>query len=450
MTSSMMELALVVVGILVAMLWLVYGRRDRESDPKRADETHPLITAAKEGDLDGLRKLLESGVPIDIQDSSGRTALHVAAAFGHKNVVQHLLHQGAEVSSRDSSGSTPLLFAAWHGHGQIARLLLDSGAQPNEGPESKDEAGRTYTDLPLEVAAVHGDLDLVKALVEKGADVNAHGGLDNASIHGGRTALMAAAGNGHLDVVESLLSKGANIEAVTSGGQTALMAAADEGHLDVVEFLLSTGAVVNAENNYGETALTLALKTPLSEVADCLIDHGATERRDNEHVPPWRAKKPNVTLIRACRAGNVPLLVQLLEDGADVNGRDENGDTPLVAVLTPPSPKEWLTKPGLAKLLTTLRILIDWGAYVNAVDANGRTPLMRVVQMMVSRASSGHREGYSWKLHRIFLGIVHALMENGASPSLADHTGMTPLDVAAGAYLPDLMQLLTQYDSSTS
>nr|GMD38336.1 integrin-linked protein kinase 1-like [Ipomoea batatas] len=75
-----------------------------------------LMYSANEGDLEGMKELLESGTSVNFRDIDGRTALHVAACQGHRDVVELLLGNGAEVNVEDRWGSTgTFCIASWRG-----------------------------------------------------------------------------------------------------------------------------------------------------------------------------------------------------------------------------------------------------------------------------------------------------------------------------------------------
>jgi hypothetical protein len=97
-------------------------------------------------------------------------------------------------------------------------------------------------------AASNGHVDCVAALIDSGADVDAH------ESYGGRTALMLAAAEGYVGMVELLLDKGADIDAASNLKDTALMAAARNGHVDVAVALLDRGADIDATDDDGKTA----------------------------------------------------------------------------------------------------------------------------------------------------------------------------------------------------
>ena len=132
-----------------------------------------------------------------------------------------LIRSGANVNEADANGSTPLMTACRWADLAMVKLLLANGANANQPRTAK---GRT----PLMVAcAYYSGILITKALVEKGADVNA-------VANDGTTALMLAAKNAKLDVVEYLLSHGAEPSHKDAAGSTAL----DQAKLaDVSDYL---------------------------------------------------------------------------------------------------------------------------------------------------------------------------------------------------------------------
>jgi hypothetical protein len=115
----------------------------------------------------------------------------------------------------------------------------------------------------LVVAADKGDLPAVRALLEKGAAVDAPTG-------DGATALMAAAARGSVEIVQLLVDKGANVNEVNSAGKTALIYAAGNGHAKVVEVLLARHADRKVLDMAGLTALDYAATNRHAEVVALL------------------------------------------------------------------------------------------------------------------------------------------------------------------------------------
>jgi hypothetical protein len=154
------------------------------------------------------------------------------------------------------------------------RKLLDAGVSAN-AREIVEGEGRSA----VYHAAGVGATDVVKLLIAKGANVNE-------AIGGRPTPLMAAAVNGHVDVVVALLDAGANIDArEMQTGATALTDAARNGHLEVVRILVKHGADVTATLKDGNTALSWAKSRGFPQIADILMDAsnrvGPTQRIDS-------------------------------------------------------------------------------------------------------------------------------------------------------------------------
>ncbi|KAK6919668.1 Serine-threonine/tyrosine-protein kinase, catalytic domain, partial [Dillenia turbinata] len=116
-----------------------------------------LMYLANDGDLEGMKELLDSGVSVNFKDIDGRTALHVAACQGRTDVVELLLRRGADVDSRDCWGSTqpksrilttsfgfiglhfyiaqlPLADAIYYKNNDVIKLLENHGAKPPVAP----------------------------------------------------------------------------------------------------------------------------------------------------------------------------------------------------------------------------------------------------------------------------------------------------------------------------
>ncbi|CAJ2658751.1 unnamed protein product [Trifolium pratense] len=93
-----------------------------------------LMYSANEGDIDGIREVLESGVSVNFIDVDGRTALHIAACQGLTHVVELLLEKGADLDPKDRWGSTPLADAIFYKNNDVIKLLENHGAKPLMAP----------------------------------------------------------------------------------------------------------------------------------------------------------------------------------------------------------------------------------------------------------------------------------------------------------------------------
>lgn len=287
-----------------------------------------LTRAAGSNDIKTVKLLLKNGADINGKDTNDWTALLYAAAKGHTDMVKLLLEKEADIHTKNSYGVTALTSAAVAGQTDVVKLLLEKGDDLNV--KNNHEGNEALT-----TAAMAGHTDTVKFLLDNGADINAK---DNF----GFTALMSAAMEGHADTVKLLLDRDADINAQNTDGFTALIEAAARGRTDAVKLLLDKGADVNVKNNLqGDTALILAAgawgqyplfdepRNPLeleriyTPVAELLLNKGANVNAKNDNG--------DTALISAARNGNIAIVKLLLAKGADINIQDNHSFTALTA-----------------------------------------------------------------------------------------------------------------------
>jgi quinoprotein dehydrogenase-associated probable ABC transporter substrate-binding protein len=177
-------------------------------------------------------------------DLQGETPLQNAIVQRDADMVHFLIAHGANVNQRDRDGWTPIMTAAYTDSPETVKLLAAKGADPNAVSNQKLTA--------LGVAAQYGRDKSALALVDVGADPGRPVG------DGGYTPLMLASANDAQDLARALLGKGADVNARNGGGVTALMMAVQNGRLDMIDLLVKAGANVNAKTDHGDTAFTIA------------------------------------------------------------------------------------------------------------------------------------------------------------------------------------------------
>jgi ankyrin repeat protein len=126
---------------------------------------HNLFQASRYGDIANVRKYLDLGANIDVEDYRGLTSLQIACIYGHLDVVRLLLDRGANIEAAGgSTGQTALILASLEGELEVVKELLDRGANT----EAADTLHRWNS---LMLASWKGKLDVVKELVRRGANI---------------------------------------------------------------------------------------------------------------------------------------------------------------------------------------------------------------------------------------------------------------------------------------
>lgn len=196
----------------------------------RAYDGHSALSAAfLESHTDVAELLMKRGADTDVRDSEGRPLLYLLVLDGRLDMAVLLIGKGGvPLESRDSEGRTALQVASWQGNVEIVDLLLKHGANPN----AQDAEGRP----PMHSVAWTGNSKVGHRLLE------ANGVNIDLACHQGATALSIAAQEGHANIVKMLLEKGANPNHIDKYGRSLVKVAGKHGHFNIVRILESYGA----------------------------------------------------------------------------------------------------------------------------------------------------------------------------------------------------------------
>ena len=274
-----------------------------------------LLFAARNGDLATARALVEAGADVDDTAAAGSSALVIAAHSGHGPLGVYLLEEGADPNVA-AAGYTALHAATLRGQAALAAALLAHGADLDAIVERGTPGRRFSADFSIRhqavgantfwLAARYGELDILRALAEWGADPNvapanrwsslkAAMGVPQISQEDRRNRVDAPDSVEHidqeeltLDLARIVLDLGVDVNQADDRGNTALHDAVRTGFASVVDLLAARGADVDALNDRGQTPLVLAetslpvlgsngLRSTQPEIAARLRELGADE-----------------------------------------------------------------------------------------------------------------------------------------------------------------------------
>lgn len=254
----------------------------------------PLLFAARSGDAQSARLLVEAGANVNDEAPDGTSALVRAVHSGHREVASVLLQKGAAVDAA-GAGYTALHAAVLRGDLQMVSLLLDRGALVDSALSRGTPSRRYSRDYafnaawtgatPAWLAARFAEGDILRELLRRGAN-------PNAATKPGDNALMAVIAAGvefgpsasdrrerrldpldvanlaenrmafereALDIVRIAADAGVDIHAQNDVGDTAVHQAAARGFPTVIQFLVERGARINVKNARGATPLALTI-----------------------------------------------------------------------------------------------------------------------------------------------------------------------------------------------
>jgi uncharacterized protein len=246
-TATVM-IAAIAAAVLSHHHTLAYHRATQRE--KRMTSSEEFIAAVKGGAVARVKELLaKDPALVRATDSDGASALLKAVYYRKKDVVDILLATGVEADIFEAAalGKTDRVRALTNKDPSLANAFAPDGF------------------FPVGLAAFFSHRDTVEFLLGAGANVNqaARNKMNVAAIH-------AASAAGRPDIVRLLIEHGADVNARQQDGFTPLHEAALTGQIELVKLLLDNGAVVNLESDSGKTALTFAIEAGKTEIAELL------------------------------------------------------------------------------------------------------------------------------------------------------------------------------------
>ncbi|CAN0243799.1 unnamed protein product, partial [Scytosiphon promiscuus] len=290
-----------------------------------------------------------------------------------------LVAKGIKVDEMHPDGVSALMYAAAGGHPEVVKVLLNGQGPGKADPNLKHVQGGTA----LMEAATSGSQEVVDLLLAAGADPLVRD-------KDGVSPLMSAAAQGRTEACKVLIAKGNDVNAMANSGGTSLMFAAGAGHKEAAEVLIQAGADVNAK---------LEAKPEFLEQARVIFMPSPSNPRYISGLPPRTPAYDAVVRL-------------LVEKGADVRAKDEEGFTPLL---------------NAGNFEEVASFLVESGADPNDVytDEEGREH-----NLLFDSVTLGNEE------------FAELLVKKGASASYKDAAGASVLVHAAHAKMPKVVKAL--------
>ena len=336
-----------------------------EYEPRRPFEI-PLLEAVYTGNIDEVKKLIAGGADANAQTERGETPLLLASSNPNLEIAKLLLTAGADPNLASASDVTPLMNASSGKCIALTKLLLDKGAKldvnaytgrtalMNAAENGNTDAAKLLvaagadiyvSDLdrwpPLLLAIKARDFGLVRYLFACDKKKKFDASLD--------AALIEAIKSGNTEIVRLMLDKGADINQVSvENPGRPLGYAVQTDIIETVLLLLARGADPNAMKQGGRAIMTSAAIHGNSDIVRVLIDAKADVNPKKQDWSP---------LTEATRGNHIEVMKLLIKAGADLNARAYDGWTPLMMAVS-----NGMHRPQAVKLL------IESGADVNMKD----------------------------------------------------------------------------------
>ena len=394
---------------------------------KDSDGTPILINYIRESDTDLVRLLLEKGANIKYNPEKGYyNPVESAIYSGNKDIIKMLIEAGVDINQEinieteyDAYSEPFIQWAVDEKYNDIVKLLLEKGAifendefsivsgllknkdfdnfklmiekglKLNEVREETDKLPvlnwaikNNYDDIallainkgadfnfgvvglkPINIMLENKKMELIKAVVEKGFDINEYLNKEN-----NLTLLSWAVINKNIDLANFLVEKKVDANRLMASGMTALMLAAQNNDIEMIKILLKGGADIKLKNSSGKTAIDLTTsesikellnpnkKIILASIIGALVFVGLL-------IALLKGKKNSkYKLLNAIKTAKYDKAISLINKGSNLELKDENGLSPLFYSI----------KENHVELV---KALVNKGVNINSLDAEGNTPL---------------------------------------------------------------------------
>jgi ankyrin repeat protein len=261
--------------------------------PENTEAQIAYIFAVRWGIDDMVRFFIDKGISVDTVDSSGSSALTVAAVNNHVELVKYLIGKKADLNLLNGVSHTPLDQALIDGSAEGAALIALAGGRMQSEDigwyEKKLHAVLIKKDSNLEEKNPYDDMNLImyaaqrnhsmaiRYLAKRGADINVKYNsrqMRNRMINGSTPIILALRDNGGLDAAYELIRLKASLDDLNNTDETALLIAVYHADIDLVRALLDAGANVNRADSFGKTPYYFAKMNSDADMMKLLKSRG--------------------------------------------------------------------------------------------------------------------------------------------------------------------------------
>lgn len=392
--------------------------------------------AAKEGLTRVIDEYVRQNIDLDAPDSEGNTPLSYAARGGHLEVCRSLLESNRTHPNHEfCDGMTAILLAAYGRNEEVVKILLEHGANADPIEDTKE------VESPLCVAASNGDIEIMRLLLDNGAEVNRQSWDGNERI---RIPLPDAYRSGHLDAIIFLLARGGNPNLLLEYHQKFLGEALENDDQDMVNVL--RGMKVEIQKIYDfhhYVSLADAALGGFSNVVTQLLRAGADPNWQNPSDPLRSSPVIEVCANLDSEEDHEEVVRQLLEHGADPNIQNGFLSTAI----------HYAALNGSAGIV---RLLLEHGANPNITNKERETALLiafehghgdSVKALLQGKAdpntgNTRFKNALFCAAERGYTSICKLLLDSGLSVNCQNIAGDSPLFLAAYSGSESTVQLL--------
>ena len=388
-----------------------------------SQRSEKLIELVDCNQIEKLKKLLATGINLNVRSFKGYTPLVYAAYKGNTEILQLLIENWADIDYPDSQGITPLKKACRHNHHESTKLLLINGADASIKDNKQWDA--------MAVTTRYGHHECLSVLLE-------HKVQQTTSPGAKKPPIALAAQYGHFNCIRLLIDDEANLDEQDVRGWTAVKYASKFNYPECLRILLESGAKADIEDNDGWTAIGNAVYDSHHLCIELLVKYGSDL---NKTYPDC-----NTLLTKTISMSDDDTVELLLRGAADPTTKNKEGKSALeraeqkkmfnalslmILKVNKLDALNVLKKPALATMAACgdykcLQHLLSMNANVNVATKTQFSPLKSAVT----------HENYE---------CAELFLENGAKPDLDSEYGLTALQSAARLGDSRFVKLLLKY-----